>query len=33
MTKNILLVEYDEATINIIKDLFPPPMFIDPFDL
>ena len=27
MTKNILLVEYDEATINIIKDLFPPPMF------
>lgn len=27
MTKNILLVEYDEATINIIKDFFPPPMF------
>jgi len=27
MTKNILLVEYDELTINIIKDLFPPPMF------
>ena len=27
MTKNILLVEYDESTINFIKDLFPPPMF------
>ena len=27
MTKNILLVEYDEATINIIKELLPPPMF------
>jgi serine/threonine protein kinase/DNA-binding response OmpR family regulator len=27
MTKSILLVEYDEATINFIKDLLPPPMF------
>ncbi|MCX6554562.1 MAG: protein kinase [Candidatus Aminicenantes bacterium] len=27
MTKNILLVEYDEATIHLIKDLLPPPMF------
>jgi serine/threonine protein kinase/DNA-binding response OmpR family regulator len=27
MTKNILLVEYDESTINFIKDLLPPPMF------
>jgi TonB family protein len=27
MTKNILLVEYDEATINIIKEILPPPMF------
>ncbi|MBN2399541.1 MAG: protein kinase [Candidatus Aminicenantes bacterium] len=27
MTKNILLVEYDESTINFIKDILPPPMF------
>jgi serine/threonine protein kinase/DNA-binding response OmpR family regulator len=27
MAKNILLVEYDESTINIIKDLLPPPLF------
>lgn len=27
MTKNILLVEYDDATINIIKELLPSPMF------
>jgi serine/threonine protein kinase/DNA-binding response OmpR family regulator len=27
MTKNILLVEYDESTIHVIKDLFHPPVF------
>jgi serine/threonine protein kinase/DNA-binding response OmpR family regulator len=27
MTKSILLVEYDESTINFIKDLLPPPLF------
>jgi DNA-binding response OmpR family regulator len=27
MTKNILLVEYDESTIAVIKDLLPAPMF------
>lgn len=27
MTKNILLVEYDESTINVIKELFQPPLF------
>jgi serine/threonine protein kinase/DNA-binding response OmpR family regulator len=27
MTKNILLVEYDEATVRLIKDLLPPPLF------
>ncbi|MBN2345624.1 MAG: protein kinase [Candidatus Aminicenantes bacterium] len=27
MTKNILLVEYDESTIHVIKELFQPPLF------
>ena len=27
MTKNILLVEYDESTIHVIKELFQPPVF------
>ena len=27
MTKNILLVEYDDSTINVIKELFQPPLF------
>ena len=27
MTKNILLVEYDESSINVIKELFLPPLF------
>jgi len=27
MTKNILLVEYDEPTINVMKELFQPPVF------
>jgi len=27
MTKNILLVEYDESTITIIKELFQAPLF------
>jgi serine/threonine protein kinase/CheY-like chemotaxis protein/outer membrane biosynthesis protein TonB len=27
MTKNILLVEYDESTIQVIKELFHPPVF------
>jgi serine/threonine protein kinase/CheY-like chemotaxis protein len=27
MTKNILLVEYDESTINAIKEIFQPPLF------
>ena len=27
MTKSLLLVEYDESTINVIKELFQPPLF------
>ena len=27
MTKNILLVEYDESTIHAVRELFPPPVF------
>ncbi len=27
MTKNILLVEYDESTIHVIKELFHAPVF------
>ncbi|MBN2232064.1 MAG: response regulator, partial [Deltaproteobacteria bacterium] len=27
MTKNILLVEYDESTIHAVRELFPPPIF------
>ena len=27
MTKNILLVEYDESTIHVVRELFPPPAF------
>ncbi len=27
MTKNVLLVEYDESTIHVIKELFQPPVF------